>query len=453
MRAAICCVASAIMAAGLIAVAQERPDAALLQEILQIPAIDNHTHVPRVDLPGEKDEEFDALPCDPLEPSATNFLLRPENPVYVAAWKALWGYAYNDNAPEHVKEVVAAREKEQKELGDKYPAWVLEQLHTQIMLANRIAMGRGLAAPRFRWVPYDDALMYPLDNTVMEENPDRKFFYSREEMLLKRYLNDLKLSAAPATLDEYLKKVVTPTLESQKKAGAVAIKFEAAYLRSLNFELAGKAEATYTYGNSFRSQGIDVTEKHPIPYGGLPDPAGYTKLQDYLFRYIAREAGRLGMAVHLHTGAGCGGYFDLRGANPVQMESLLDDPLFRKTNFVLVHGGPPYTHETAFLLGKPNVYADFSEQTFLLSPRALAANLRDWLEWFPEKVLFGTDLYPNTPQIGWEEIGWQANDAGRRALALALTGMMNDGEINRAQALEMARMALHDNAAKLYGLQ
>ena len=74
MRAAICCVASAIMAAGLIAVAQERPDAALLQEILQIPAIDNHTHVPRVDLPGEKDEEFDALPCDPLEPSATNFL-------------------------------------------------------------------------------------------------------------------------------------------------------------------------------------------------------------------------------------------------------------------------------------------------------------------------------------------------------------------------------------------
>src|SRR5207253_4906565 len=151
---------------------------ALLQEILQMPAIDNHTHVPRVDLPGEKDEEFDALPCDPLEPSATNFLLRPENPVYIAAWKALWGYAYNDNAPEHVKEVVAAREKKQKELGEKYPAWVLDQLHTQIMLANGTAMGGGLPPPGFRGCRYADAWRYPLTNRVMEETPDRKFFYS-----------------------------------------------------------------------------------------------------------------------------------------------------------------------------------------------------------------------------------------------------------------------------------
>src|SRR5205823_4792446 len=107
--------------------AQEQPDAGLLQEILQMPAIDNHTHVPRVDLPGEKDDEFDALPCDPLEPSGTNFLLRPENPVYIQAWKALWG-AENGQA------AAAAREKKQKELGEKYPASVLEQLHTQVML-------------------------------------------------------------------------------------------------------------------------------------------------------------------------------------------------------------------------------------------------------------------------------------------------------------------------------
>jgi hypothetical protein len=30
---------------------------------------------------------------------------------------------------------------------------------------------------------------------------------------------------------------------------------------------------------------------------------------------------------------------------------------------------------------------------------------------------------------------------------------MQDGEINRARALELARMVLHDNAAKLYGLK
>ena len=69
----------------------------------------------------------------------------------------------------------------------------------------------------------------------MTENPDRKFFFTREEMLLRRYLTDLKLSTAPATLDEYLKQVITPTLERQKAGGAVAVKFEAAYLRSLDF--------------------------------------------------------------------------------------------------------------------------------------------------------------------------------------------------------------------------
>ena len=38
-------------------------------------------------------------------------------------------------------------------------------------------------------------------------------------------------------------------------------------------------------------------------------------------------------------------------------------------------------------------------------------------------------------------------------MALALTGMMQDGEISRARALELARMVLRGNAEKLYGLK
>ena len=37
-------------------------------------------------------------------------------------------------------------------------------------------------------------------------------------------------------------------------------------------------------------------------------------------------------------------------------------------------------------------------------------------------------------------------------LTMALTGMMNDGEISRERALELARMILRDNARKLYRL-
>jgi len=422
--------------------AQEQPEPALLSEIQKIRAVDNHTHVPRVDLAGESDDEYDALPCDLyVEPTADNLMVRPDNPEYLAAWKALWNYPYDDPAPAHVKELLATKEKIRKEQGERYPEWVLDRLGIQVMFANRVAMGRGLKPPRFRWVPYDDALMYPLDNSLMAKNPDRKFFFSRENQLLRRYLSDLKLSAIPATLDEYVKQVVTPTLERQKSSGAVAVKFETAYLRSLGFAPAAETEARAIYDQYVRA--------------GIPESARYKLLQDFLFRYIAAEAGRLGIAVHLHTGAGCGGYFKLSGANPVLLDSVINDASLRKTNFVFVHGGPPYTHVTAFLLSKPNVYADFSEQTLLYGVRALAAHLRDWLEWYPEKVLFGTDLYPDTgrPEIGWEEIGWQATDVSRRALALALTGMMHDGEITREHALKLARMALHDNPAKLYGIK
>jgi predicted TIM-barrel fold metal-dependent hydrolase len=228
-------------------------------------------------------------------------------------------------------------------------------------------------------------------------------------------------------------------LERQKKAGAVAVKFETAYLRSLNFKEPDETEARKVFAR-YASDGV-------------PSRPEYTILQDFLFRAIAGEAGRLGLAVHIHTGAGCGSYFDLAGANPSLLDSVLNDPSLRKTNFVLVHGGAgPYTKVTSFLLSKPNVYTDFSEQDWMLSPRALSAVLRDWLEWYPEKVLFGTDLFPGTPEIDWEEIGYMTSTTGRQALALALTGMVNDGEITRERALVLARMVLRGNALKLYRL-
>jgi hypothetical protein len=436
------CVAGlALLLISALAFAQS-PDPQLLAEINNIKAIDNHSHPPKVVAPGEKDDEFDALPCDPLEPSMPTTISRPDNPQYLAAWKALYGYRYNDAAPEHVKELLETKKKVMQAQGDNYPDWVLDHLGIETELANRVAMGRGLKPPRFRWVPFDDALMYPLNNSELaSESPDRKFFFSRETGLLRRYLNDLGLQSFPATLADYAGKVITPTLELQKKDGAVAVKFEAAYLRSLDF---GPAESMAAVQPIYQR----------LIQGGVPSRTDYLRLQNFLFRYIAREAGRLGMPVHFHTGGGCGTYFVLLGSNPALLESVLNDPTLRKTNFVLLHGGAgPYTKYVSYLMMKPNVYADFSEQTWLISTRALSKVIREWLEWYPEKVLFGTDLYPNTPEINWEEVGWQTTQSAREALAIALTGMMGDHEITHKRALELAHMVLHDNAAKLYGWQ
>jgi len=279
-------------------------------------------------------------------------------------------------------------------------------------------------------VPFDDALLFPLNNRALATNSDRKAFFDDEDRLLARYLKECGYTRPPATLNEYLQKIVDPTLQRQKRGGAVAIKFEAAYLRSLDFDDVprSEAESAYTHGRA------------------------YKKLQDFLFRYIAAEAGRLGMAVHLHVAWGAGGYFDIGGTNPLLLESVFNDPRLRRTNFVMLHGGWPFTREITALLSKPNVYADFSAQTLTNYPRPVAQVLREWLEFAPDKVLFGTDAYPYSEETGWEQSGWIATQTTRQALGLALTEMLNDGEVSRERAQELAHMVLHDNAAKLYGL-
>jgi hypothetical protein len=402
---------------------QPAADADLVVEIDGIRAIDNHAHPVRMTVSGEKpDRDFDALPVDNMEPQSDPVNLRPGAPAMVEAAQAL-----------------SAKRQAMREKGEQYPAWVLDQMGVDVMLANRVEMGPSVQPPRFLWVPYADALIFPLDNAKLAAaNPDRNAFFALEDVLRGRYLTALGMKAAPATLGEYLARVVTPTLELQRSGGAVAEKFEAAYLRTLAFDKVERSAAEAIYAR-FAGKGVAAD-------------AEYKPLQDFLFRYIAAECGRLGMAVHLHTNAGAGGYFHVGGANPLLLESVLNDPDLRKTRFVMLHGGWPFTREITALLSKPNAWLDFSAQDLALTPAALAANLREWLEYVPEKVLFATDAYPYIPEMGWEESGWMAARAGRRALAMALTGMLRSGEITRARASELARMVLRDNARALYGL-
>src|SRR5579859_7063114 len=113
-----CFVGIAVLLIAAVFARAQAPDPAIMSEIRKIRAIDNHSHPPRVVADGERDDEFDALPCDPLEPTAPNTVTRPENPQYLAAWKALWGYAYDDRSAAHVKELLAAKNKIRAEQGD-----------------------------------------------------------------------------------------------------------------------------------------------------------------------------------------------------------------------------------------------------------------------------------------------------------------------------------------------
>ena len=409
-------------------------------EIARIRAVDNHAHPVRVAAAGEQpDRDFDALPVDNMEPQSDPVGLRPDAPGLLDAWHQLYGFTGKDLSSDRLKEAQALKDRVAKEKGDQYPAWVLDRMGVAVMLANRVTMGPSIQPPRFRWVPYADALIFPLDNSKLAgENSDRKSFFALEDVVRQRYLDAVGLKSVPPTLTEYLSRVVTPTLEREHNGGALAEKFEAAYLRSLDFDKVDRGTADRIYAQ-FAGKAAAATDE-------------YKPLQDFLFRYIAAECGRLGMAVHIHTMAGAGGYFHVAGANPLLLESVLNDPDLRKTNFVMLHGGWPFTREIGALLTKPNAYLDFSAQAFVASPASMAGWMREWLEAAPEKVMFATDAYPYSPEMGWEESGWIASSRNRLALTIALTGMVRDGEITRTRASELARMVLRDNARTLYGL-
>lgn len=419
---------------------QNGVDPKLTAEIAKIKIFDHHAHPVRALKGDEVDDECDPLSFGDLDPFVSPTRLRPDNPEYIGAWRALYGYRYNDMSDAHVAELGKRKREIMQKHGEGYPAWVLDQVGIESMMANRIRSGHGLVSPRFHWIGFVDALLFPLKNTAISKTtPDAEKFIASENRLFQRYLADLQLTTPPATLAEYLKRVVTPTIEKMKQEGSVAVKFEVAYLRPLDFSDVSESDAAQVYNQYIK--------------GSEPPAAEYKKLQDFLFRYIAREAGRLGLPVNLHTGAGGGGYYSGTGGNPLLLESVLNDPTLRKTNFVLIHGGWPFIKETTFLLSKPNVYVDFSVQQFLTSTRVLSETLRSWLDFAPEKVMFGSDAFALTPEVNWEETSWLAVQTGRKALAMTLTSMIKDGQIDHARALEVARMVMRENVITLYGLK
>ena len=425
---------------GRAAFAQTPVDSSLAAYIDGIQAIDSHAH-PMLPVPSgaPPDTDFDALPLDGVPPFPLQARLRPDNPEWRDAQRALYGVTSTDTGAAYRDALASAQRSVAQREGAHFPDWVLDRSGIDEMMANRIALGPGLSPPRFRWVAFDDALMLPLDTRAeASRTPDTRSLYPKETTLLRRYMRDLGLRALPTSLEDYVARVVAPTLERQRAGGAVSIKFEAAYLRPLDFDDSDPVLARRVYARYVS--------------GGTPTHVEYKALEDYLFRVIVRQAGRDGMSVQIHCLETYGGFYDAAGSAPHLLEPALDDSTLRGTTIILIHGGWPLIDETQTLLAKPNVYTDISAMTLILEPAELARVLRQWLGEWPDKVLFGTDAFDDAPAYGWAESAWLGTRTARRALAMALTGMMRDGEIDRTRAEQLARMVMRDNAVAAYHL-
>ena len=402
----------------------------LSQKIERIPLYDNHAH------PGFADDsEVDAMAAPPEESSLLR--LRDDNLEFVIASKALFGYPYDDFKPEHAK-WLADRKKTAEMKGDSaYFNSILDKLNVDICLANRAFMAPYLDPKRFHWVFFGDSFFYPFDNRDQKaSNPDMGVYVPLQEKMLLRYKKQMGMAGLPAVLTDY-EDFVRRTMEDNQKRGGVAVKFEAAYFRSLYFSDPPREKAAAIYAK--------------YKDGGIPTADEYRLFQDRIFRVMVDQAGKLKLPMHFHTAVGIGDYFSLRQGNVLNLENVLRDARYKDVVFVLVHGGWPYEKEAALLTAVKNVYLDTSFQSEMLYPSQFKGVLKQLLTLYPDKMMYGSDAFPFNDALGAEESFWLAAKTTRSALSAALAELVAEGAISEEKALELAHLYLHDTAAKLYG--
>src|SRR5712671_4744488 len=392
----------------------------LLPQIDRIPIYDNHSHATFPD-----DSDMDAQAAPPDETSVLR--LRDTNPEFVAAAKSLFAYPYDDFQPEHAKWLIDKKKAAEKSGTTVYWDSILDKLNIETCLANRVALAPYLDPKRFHWVFFVDSFLFPLENRDQTgKNPDMGVYIPLQEKVLHRYMQQENVSALPADLAGY-ENFARQTLADNQKRGGVAMKFEAAYFRSLYFSDPPRDKAAAIYAKYHA--------------GGVPSNEDYRTFQDYIFRVLIDQAGKLNLPVHFHSAVGIGDYFSLRNGNP----------LYAKTKFVLIHGGYPYTLEMIWLTAAKNVYTDSSLVGYYVYPSELKNILKQWISLYPERMMFGSDAFPFNDAVGAEETFWLAARSARTAIAAALAELVAEGAFREEKALELARMYLHDNAAHLYG--
>jgi hypothetical protein len=390
-------------------------------------AIDNHTHLLS---PGNFRPEMDAMM--PVG-------LRSTGPGIAPALAARFGVALDQGLPAAAERAKAVRASMVQRLGTQ-GYWLdhLDHTRTEVALVNQ-DFREGTDGKRLRWVPQATNLLYPLPaESLMARSPKHQSGITEIQKNLAVFLKEAGRAGPLADLPAYVQ-FVDETLARWRDQGAVGVKFWDAYLRTIVFEDVPEERARELY-----ARGVS----QPLPR------AEYLALQDFLARHIFLEAGKLKLAVHIHSSHGVPPFLRIHEADVRNLDAVLADPRFFGTQFVLIHGGSPLIEDAAYLGLKPHVWIDISAMPFLYPVPDLAAALRKYLRYAPAKVLFGTDVggYPGVP-VGPEVQHVATSLIARDALYLALADLVRDDFVDLDTAVQMGRGVLRENAERLYGWQ
>jgi uncharacterized protein len=178
------------------------------------------------------------------------------------------------------------------------------------------------------------------------------------------------------------------------------------------------------------------------------DQAGYRDLYVAIFCATMLQCQELAVPVHVHSGI-TGGLWNgpISNADPFLLVPLLRRNEFLSTRVVLLHCAHPWMMNAAAVShALPHVWVDMGWTTPWISLRIVEC-YRDVIGMAPlSKIMVGSGGH------GTPEIAWLAGRVAKIALQEALGDAVRLGLMAESQAESAARMILHDNAARLYGL-
>jgi len=220
-------------------------------------------------------------------------------------------------------------------------------------------------------------------------------------------------------------------------AGMVTVKTTLAYDRDLHFREVEESDAARDFESMMRSE--------RLPAQGFRSRMvrPFRDLEDHLFHHVVRLAEAHAIPMQIHTGLHAGNGNVVTNSNPTLLTNLFF--LYPRARFDLFHISYPYQGELSVQAKLfPNVYADFC-WAHIVSPSASRGALHEYLETVPVNKLlgFGGDYrYP--------ELSYAHARMARSNIAQVLAEKTETGFCSEEEALQIGRMLLHDNPARLF---
>lgn len=235
------------------------------------------------------------------------------------------------------------------------------------------------------------------------------------------------------SLDDFVRSLETAFVKELKN-GMVAVKIFSSYYRTLQFDKTSADAAKKVFKTLVNGEeDFELSMKEAKP------------LQDYMLFRLLDLARKYDKPVAIHTGIQAGKGKIIGDSDPTLLTNLFID--YPDVKFVLYHGSYPYGGEVSALAKNyRNVYIDMN-WVYMISPTYSERYFNEWLEMVPVSRItaFGGDC------MAVENVYSELKSA-KRIISKALINKVRDGYITEHEAMVIAKMIFHDNAAKLYKL-